>query len=79
VIVTVGNGRFAQHGRTFFGVVEGTEVIELEGSVFDSPARTAVRHALSDVNLMPPCVPSNFYRAGINYAAHAASPRAVLG
>jgi 2-keto-4-pentenoate hydratase/2-oxohepta-3-ene-1,7-dioic acid hydratase in catechol pathway len=63
-------GRFTQHGRTFFGVIEGAEVTELEGSLFDSPVRTGVRHSLYELKLLPPCVPSSFYCAGINYAAH---------
>ena len=63
-------GRFAAGDRTFFGIVEGDEVIELEGSPFGTHDRTATRHALSQLRTLVPCTPANFYCAGLNYAAH---------
>jgi len=63
-------GRFEQQGRTFFGIVEGEQVTELDGSPFDSYKTTSKRHALSRLKLLLPCQPANFYCAGLNYAAH---------
>ena len=63
-------GRFEQHGHTFFGLVEGDQVIELEGSIFDSYKPTSTKHALSALKPLVPCTPANFYCAGINYLAH---------
>jgi 2-keto-4-pentenoate hydratase/2-oxohepta-3-ene-1,7-dioic acid hydratase in catechol pathway len=63
-------GRFEQHGRVFFGAVEGDQVTELEGSVFESHKATSKQHALSALKTLVPCMPYNFYCAGLNYAAH---------
>ncbi len=63
-------GRFEHQGRTFFGIVEGDEVIELQGSPFAEHARTSKRHKLDTLKTLVPCTPSNFYCAGLNYAAH---------
>src|SRR5687768_15924733 len=60
-------GRFEQQGRVFFGTVEGDTVNELEGSIFDNAKATAKRHKLSEVKILAPCVPANFYCAGLNY------------
>jgi|SRR5581483_3464690 len=63
-------GRFEKQGRTFFGIVEGDSVIELEGSPFAEHRRTDRRHARASLKLLVPCVPANFYCAGLNYGAH---------
>ena len=63
-------GRFEQRGKIFFGIVEGAEVTELEGSPFDAYKATTTRYALSALKLLAPCVPPTFYCAGLNYAAH---------
>ena len=63
-------GRFEQRGRVFYGAVEGDEVVELEGSIFGNHKRTSGKHALASLKTLVPCVPSNFYCAGLNYAAH---------
>jgi len=63
-------GRFEQQGRVFYGAVEGDQVNELEGSIFDHPKATSKKHALSSLKTLTPCVPPTFYCAGLNYAAH---------
>ena len=64
-------GHFEAQGRAFYGIVEGENVLELEGSPFDGEQkRTGKRHALEALELRVPCVPRNFYCAGLNYAAH---------
>ena len=63
-------GRFEQQGRVFYGAVEGDQVTELEGSIFDSHRATSKKHALSALKTRVPCVPPTFYCAGLNYAAH---------
>jgi len=63
-------GRFEQQGRIFFGTVEGDQVTELDGSIFESHKATAKKHALSALKTLVPCMPYNFYCAGLNYAAH---------
>lgn len=63
-------GRFAHEGKTFYGVVEGEEVYELDGSPFETYRKTDRRHRLVALKVLVPCVPCNFYCAGLNYAAH---------
>ena len=63
-------GRFEQQGRIFFGSIEGDQVVELEGSVFENYKTTSKKHALSALKTLVPCTPANFYCAGLNYAAH---------
>ncbi len=63
-------GRFEQQGRVFHGEVEGDQVIELEGSIFDGHKRTSRKHPLASLKTLVPCIPPTFYCAGLNYAAH---------
>lgn len=63
-------GRFDQQGRIFYGIVEGDQVTELEGSIFDRYQTTSRRHALASLKTLVPCQPPTFYCAGLNYAAH---------
>ena len=63
-------GRFDQQGSIFFGSVEGDTVIELDGSPFDACNETGKRHAMSSLKVLLPCLPRNFYCAGLNYLAH---------
>jgi len=63
-------GRFEHRGRVFFGIVEGGEVSELDGSPFDSYQASGRKHALASLKTLVPCMPCNFYCAGLNYAAH---------
>ena len=63
-------GRFEQQGRIFYGAVEGDQVSELEGSIFGSHKSTSKKHTLASLRTLVPCLPQNFYCAGLNYAAH---------
>lgn len=63
-------GRFQHQSRTFYGLVEGDQVIELDGSPFTSYKPTSNAHLLSSLKILIPCEPRNFYCAGLNYAAH---------
>ena len=63
-------GRFEQQGRVFFGIVEGDQVVELEGSIFEQYKTTPKKHPLASLKTLIPCVPPTFYCAGLNYAAH---------
>ena len=63
-------GHFETQGRRFYGIVEGNTVLELEGSPFGMNRRTDKRHEIGALKLLVPCMPGNFYCAGLNYAAH---------
>ena len=38
-------GRFDQNGRVFYGIVEGDQVVELDGSPFTTYTTTSTKHA----------------------------------
>ena len=63
-------GRFEHQGRVFYGAVDGDQVTELEGSIFEGPRTTSRKYALAALKTLIPCVPPTFYCAGLNYAAH---------
>lgn len=63
-------GRFQDQDRIFFGLVEGEQVVELDGSPFMSYKPTTSQYLLSSLKTLVPCEPRNFYCAGLNYAAH---------
>ena len=63
-------GRFQLQSRIFYGLVEGDQVAELDGSPFEAYKANGKRHALSALKILIPCEPRNFYCAGLNYAAH---------
>jgi len=44
-------GRFELQGKTFFGLVEGDQVVELDGSPFESWQATTRKHALAALTL----------------------------
>ena len=71
--------RFAHDGDVSFGVVEGSGddpadlvVAAIDGHPFGSLDFTGVRHALTDVRLLAPVLPSKVVCIGKNYADHVA-------
>ncbi len=62
--------RFEVGGRAAFGIVEGDQVVAVDGSPFEAWARTGRRYPLGRVTLLVPVVPANFYAVGLNYPAH---------
>ena len=62
--------RYERGGTVSYGVLEGTTIHELRGSVFDSPQRTGRTAALSDVTLLAPTAPTKVVAAGYNYRSH---------
>jgi 2-keto-4-pentenoate hydratase/2-oxohepta-3-ene-1,7-dioic acid hydratase in catechol pathway len=63
-------GRFEQQGRIFFGIVDNDIVQEIDVAPWDSHKKTGRTHALSSVKTLTPCIPANFYCAGLNYLEH---------
>jgi len=62
--------RFQSDNGPRFAVVEGEEAFPIYGSPFgvyqiEGPARL-----LSELRLLPPCVPTTFFCAGLNYRGH---------
>ena len=62
--------RFQRNGAPSFGIVEGDEVIAVNGSPFERHQRTDERYPLDSVKLLVPVIPPTFYAAGVNYREH---------
>lgn len=62
--------RYEHGGAASYGVLEGETIHQLDGDVFESPARTGVTVALGDVTLLPPSEPKKVVAAGLNYRSH---------
>jgi len=68
--------RYSYEGEVRYGVVEGTEVLELPGHPFAAAGQalttTGTVHDLDVVRLLAPMIPSKVVGIGKNYADHAA-------
>ena len=68
--------RYSHDGLVRYGVVEGTEVLELPGHPFavagEPLTTTGTVHDLDAVRLLAPVIPSKIIGIGKNYADHAA-------
>ena len=62
--------RFLVQDRPTYGVLNNDEVTEIEGDFFSLKTLKA-RHALADITLLAPCVPTKVVAAGLNYRDHA--------
>jgi len=71
--------RFQAGGTARYGLVEGDQVSEVEGSPFNGYSLTGRTHELAAVKLLVPVVPSTFYCAGINYRDHVIRMAAMRG
>jgi 2-keto-4-pentenoate hydratase/2-oxohepta-3-ene-1,7-dioic acid hydratase in catechol pathway len=71
--------RVAVDGRSRWGAVEGSSVVELpEGPYGGSPARGRVLGSLDELALLAPAAPSKVICVARNYVAHAAEHRAEV-
>lgn len=68
--------RFSAGGRVAYGVVEGSELLELPGHPFARPGEplttTGTVHDMDEVRLLAPVLPSKVVGIGKNYHDHAA-------
>jgi 2-keto-4-pentenoate hydratase/2-oxohepta-3-ene-1,7-dioic acid hydratase in catechol pathway len=64
--------RFLQGPRIAYGIVEGDEIAEISTTPFLPHEPTGTRHALADIRLLAPSLPSKIVAIGVNYKDHAA-------
>jgi 2-keto-4-pentenoate hydratase/2-oxohepta-3-ene-1,7-dioic acid hydratase in catechol pathway len=64
--------RFNVGGKTRFGALEATHVVEYSGTPFGSFRRGRRRYPLKQIVLLPPVVPSKVIAITLNYPDHAA-------
>jgi 2-keto-4-pentenoate hydratase/2-oxohepta-3-ene-1,7-dioic acid hydratase in catechol pathway len=62
--------RYESKGKTYTGIVEGSQVEAIEGDMFGDYKRTGQKVPLDSVKLLVPLVPQTFYAAGLNYVEH---------
>lgn len=71
--------RFDLDGRPSYGIIEGDDVIAVDGSPFEGYTRTDRKFPLSSAKLLVPVVPLTFYAAGVNYMDHVVRMAAITG
>ncbi|MGH2704684.1 MAG: fumarylacetoacetate hydrolase family protein [Actinomycetota bacterium] len=62
--------RFSKGGRIGYGIVEGDRVEEISSTPFLPHQQTGTAHALSEVRLLAPCLPSKVMALAHNYRRH---------
>lgn len=62
--------RASKGEKTFYGLVEGDRIVEVEGSPFADYSRTGRMHELESVKIEVPVIPPTFYCVGFNYTEH---------
>jgi 2-keto-4-pentenoate hydratase/2-oxohepta-3-ene-1,7-dioic acid hydratase in catechol pathway len=63
--------RVRNQEKTFFGLLEGDDLVEVDGSPFAAYKVTSRRHLVSSVRILVPVIPQTFYSADLNYQSHA--------
>ena len=71
--------RFRSNGHTAHGVVDGDEVVEIEGDIYSEFKANGERHKLADVKLLAPTDPREIWAPGLNFANHLEFAAGVLG
>jgi 2-keto-4-pentenoate hydratase/2-oxohepta-3-ene-1,7-dioic acid hydratase in catechol pathway len=62
--------RFAHGEEIGFGILDGENVMELDGDFIASPRPTGRVLKLTEVRLLAPCQPSKVIAVGLNYKSH---------
>ena len=62
--------RFSSGNGISYGIIEGDNVVEVDGNPFDGYTKTSKSQPLASVKLEVPVIPPTFYAAGINYPEH---------
>jgi 2-keto-4-pentenoate hydratase/2-oxohepta-3-ene-1,7-dioic acid hydratase in catechol pathway len=62
--------RFSRNETVAYGLLEGGRVRELAGDVFGQWSRTERTHALAEVKILPPTVPTQVLALAGNYRSH---------
>jgi len=63
--------RFRAAGKTRYGVLEGTHIVEYAGTPYGTFKKARKRYALRQAVLLAPVVPSKIVAVGLNYRDHA--------
>jgi 2-keto-4-pentenoate hydratase/2-oxohepta-3-ene-1,7-dioic acid hydratase in catechol pathway len=61
-----------------FGWIHQDKIGEIEGNVYESYRRYDLKYSVSEVKILPPCLPSKIICVGRNYADHAKEQNAAI-
>ncbi len=64
--------RYSAAGKTSYGLLEGEQIRELRGDIFDGAEPAGNSVSVSSVKLLAPCKPANVAAVGRNYKSHIA-------
>ena len=70
--------RYAEGGVTYWGVIEGEAVREMDGDPFTHFHLTSTTKKMEGVRLLSPCLPSKIVALGLNYRDHAEEMKLVI-
>jgi 2-keto-4-pentenoate hydratase/2-oxohepta-3-ene-1,7-dioic acid hydratase in catechol pathway len=62
--------RYRYHETTSYGILDGTNVKQIDGGLFGNRLETGVSTDLGSVDLLWPCQPSKILAVGLNYKSH---------
>ncbi len=62
--------RFTHKSKTEYGILDGDVVRVIAGMPFEAIQETKRSYPLSDIALLPPCLPSKIVALGVNYRSH---------
>jgi 2-keto-4-pentenoate hydratase/2-oxohepta-3-ene-1,7-dioic acid hydratase in catechol pathway len=62
--------RFAHGEKAEYGILYSDAIQSLHGTPFNTIETTNQHHRLSDIRLLPPCLPSKIIALGVNYRSH---------
>ena len=62
--------RFDHKGSVSFGIVEGDQIVPVDGSPFAEHVKSSESYSFAEVTFLPPVIPPTIYCAGHNYRDH---------
>jgi 2-keto-4-pentenoate hydratase/2-oxohepta-3-ene-1,7-dioic acid hydratase in catechol pathway len=62
--------RYEHRGDASYGILEGAEIRQVKGNLFEGGTQTGTRIELKEVRLLWPCEPSKILAVGLNYKSH---------
>jgi len=62
--------RFSHGQKADYGILKEDGIQGINGNPFDGFSTVQIAHRISDVHLLPPCVPSKVVAIGVNYKSH---------
>jgi 2-keto-4-pentenoate hydratase/2-oxohepta-3-ene-1,7-dioic acid hydratase in catechol pathway len=71
--------RYEANGQESYGIIEGDEVVAVNGDPFAGYEMTRTKHKLHAVKYLVPVIPKTFYAAGLNYVEHITEMAAKRG